>query len=700
MDRRSGARRAGPLGAPAAAALALAMLALAGPAAVAQARGGFSFGPDEDPRRYEALRVAVEPGSPPLQFVDASGRPAGFLVDAVNAIGEEAGVAVALYPMAFPDAVAALASGRVDVVLGVPYSVAALGEAGSLAVSEPLFASAVAVVSLAGDRRYDEDAASLAGDVLALTRGSPAYDFLKAIRSVRFNETGNPADALELLALGRADAFLEDRAVASYLLERRDDADRFAVASSYWLPVEYCLAVRGGDDYLLYSLNQGIRAIKESGVYSAVYERWFDDSEAAARRRLRNAMTALVAALAVFLLGGGAAFWWNRQLASNVRARTSELREANDELGRLVGEAEDKKEFIAQILESSPRGLVTSDADGVVSVCNARARVIGLLDPDPVGRPALEYPFLAHFLTRELTTRVLGGESMPFSVSEWTRPDGARLHIRYATYPQLDHEGRVVGLIFSFEDHTVEQAMRERLAEREKGEALGRIVAGVAHEIRNPLTSIKAFVELLPRKMDDPRFLREMGSFVPREVERVDKLIRDLIDFSRPRRPVRTAVDIGELAESTLSLSSPALAKRGVTTTSSVERGLLCSVDADQLRQCVMNFVLNAADSVEEARAAGTYGDAGGGPDIELAAYAAGDKAVVELSDRGAGVAEADLGRVFEPFFTTKRGGVGLGLPLSRQYVEENGGRLELRGRAGGGAVAVMEFPLEGRGRG
>lgn len=696
MDRRARARRAGPLAALAA------LGSLAGPIAGAQALGGQSFGLDEDPRRYEILRVAVEPGSPPLQFVDASGRPAGFLVDAVNAIGEEAGVAVALYAMAFPEAVAALAEGRIDAVLGVPYSAAALGEAGSLAVSEPLFASAVAVVSLADDGRYGEGSASLAGDVLALTRGSPAYDFLKAIRSVRFNETRTPADALELLSLGRADAFLEDRVVASYLLGRRDDAARFAVASSYWLPVEYGLAVRGGDDFLLYSLNQGVRAIKESGVYSAIYERWFDDSVAAARRRLRNAMMALVAVLAAFLLGGGAAFWWNRQLASNVRARTAELRDANDELGRLVGEAEDKKEFIAQILESSPRGLVTCDAGGLVSVCNARARVIGLLDPDPVGRPALEYSFLAHFLNPELTARVLGGESMPFSVSEWARPDGARLQIRHATYPQIDHEGRVVGLIFSFEDHTVEQAMRERLAEREKGEALGRIVAGVAHEIRNPLTSIKAFVELLPRKMDDPRFLREMGSFVPREVERVDKLIRDLIDFSRPRRPVRSTVDLGELAESTLALSSPSLDKRGVTTASSAERGLYCSVDADQLRQCVMNFVLNAADSVEEARArgAGTAAAEDRGPDIELAAYASGGKAVVELRDQGAGVAEADLERVFEPFYTTKRGGVGLGLPLSKQYVEENGGRLELRIGTGGGATVVMEFPLEGRGRG
>jgi len=459
--------------------------------------------------------------------------------------------------------------------------------------------------------------------------------------------------------------------------------------------VEYGLAVRPGDDYLLYRLNRGLRDVKESGAYSEAHERWFDDSEAAARRRLRYAMAAFFAAVAVLVLGGGGSVWWNRQLASRVRSRTAELRSANVALARLVGEAEDKKELIAQILESSPRGLVTCDSGGGVSVCNARGREIGLLDPDPVGKPFAEYPFLARFLSPERVARVLAGEVIPFEVAEWTRPDGARLQIRHGLYPQVDHERRIVGLILSFEDHTSEQAMRVRLAEREKDEALGRIVAGVAHEIRNPLTSIKAFVELLPRKMADPRFLREMGSIVPREVERVDKLIRDLIDFARPRKPVRSVVDIGALFGSCLSLAAPSLAKRGVTIGSDIEPGMMVAMDADQVRQCAMNFILNAADSVEDRRTEDGTRDAG--PDIVIRARAVAAAARVEIADKGCGMDAATLARVFEPFYTTKRGGVGLGLPLSKQYVEENGGRLELRSAVGDGTVVAMEFPLEGR---
>ncbi len=672
---------------------ALAVSAFA-PAAAQEARDS-SYGQADSPARYEILRVAFDASLPPLQFVDGYGHPAGFFVDIVNAIGEAGGIAVALYAMEAGEAGEALASGSVDVILGVPYSSGTAGSPPFAEMTEPLFASAIAVVSKADDERYADGVARLADGVLALTHGSPAYDFLKAIRAVRFNETSAPADALELLALGRADAFLEDRAVASYLLRGRPDSSAFGMASSYWLPVEYGMAVRRGDDFLLYTLNRGLGAIKESGAYSASYERWFSDSAEEARRRLRNAMTAFAVALAALVLGGGGTVWVNRQLASRVRSSTTELRSANEELGRLVGEAEDKKEFIAQILESSPRGLVTCGADGRVAICNARARAIGLLDPDPVGLPYTGYPFLERFLSPERMARVLAGEAFPFESVEWTRPDGARIHIRNGLYPQVDHEGIIVGAIFSFEDHTAEKAMLERLAEREKDEALGRIVAGIAHEIRNPLTSIKAFVELLPRKMDDPRFMREMGAYVPREVERVDKLIRDLIDFARPRKPVRATVDLGVLVESCLALAAPALARRGISADASSEPGVQASVDADQVRQCAMNLILNAADAVEEGRAESGTGRIG--PDILVTVCAVGGKARVEVRDGASGLDEAAAARIFEPFFTTKRGGVGLGLPLSRQYVEENGGRLELCSTVGQGTTAIMEFPLEGR---
>jgi len=692
--------------------LAFAALAVRGLVAQASLGGGpgTSYGPEDAPARYEILRVAVDPAMPPLQFVDEEGRAAGFLVDAMLAIGEAHGMAVALLPMTREAALAALSSGKVDAILGAPYSALSSAAPATLAMTEPLFASAVSVVSSVDDERYADGVARLADGVLALTSGSPAYDFLKGIRSVRFNETNRPDEALELLALGRADAFLEDRAVAAYLLAARPDARRFKTASAYWLPVEYGIGVRPTDQFLLYRLNQGIGAIKESGAYSAARERWFGDSERGVMRRLRTALAGFAAAMAFIVIGGGLSIWWNRLLARRVKAGTAELRAANEELRRLYGEAEDKKEFVAQIFESSLRGLVTCDAAGLVTMCNAKARAIALLEPDPVGRPYGDYPFLATFLPPERFSRALSGEAFPFESVEWRRPEGTRLYIRSGIYPLLDHEGAIQGLILSFEDHTAEKAMLARLAEREKNEALGRIVAGVAHEIRNPLTAIKTFVELLPRKMADPRFLSEMGAYVPREVERMDKLIRDLIDFARPRLPMRQSVDLGELALSCLALAAPALAKRGVSTGSRVEPGLLASVDPDQLRQCAMNFILNAADAVEERKVRERAGRAAegsdptahsdqgpGAPDLLLAARARGAVALVEFIDRGGGLGPEAASRAFEPFYTTKRGGVGLGLPLSRQYVEENGGRLELESQPGEGTTVRVILPLEGR---
>lgn len=666
-------------------ALAIGLVCLAPPAAWAQF---------DAPERYEIVRVAVDASMPPLRFKSGSGSLVGFFVDVINAVGQESGMGVALYAMDSQDAMSALGKGEVDAILGVPYSAGSsifTGAGPHIAMSEPIFASAVAVVSAVGDERYADGVARLADGVLALTTGSPAYDFLKAIRAVRFNETRSPADALELLALGRADAFLEDRAVASYLMRGMDGGSGFELASSYWLPVEYGIAVRHGDDYLLYRLNQSLGAIKESGAYSAAYERWFDDSERLAMRRLRNALLAFSLAIATLVLVGGGSVWWNRQLASRVRASTAELRAANAELERLAGEAMDRSEFIAQVLESSPRGLVTCDLDGIVATCNARGRAIGMLEPDPVGHHYSDYPFLVRFLPPERLQRVLGGESFAFETVEWTRPDGTKLHIRNGLYPQVDHKSSVVGVILSYEDHTKEKAILERLAEREKGEALGRIVAGVAHEIRNPLTSIKAFVELLPRKMDDRRFLRELGTHVPREVDRMDALIRGLIDFSRPRAPLRSCVDMGALIESCVALAAPSLARRGIAIASDIEPRLCADIDADQVRQCAMNLILNAADAVEE-RGAGNTGD---GPGVTLRVLASGSVVRVEVADHGIGIDEETMTKVFEPFYTTKRGGVGLGLPLSRQYVEENGGRLFIDSARGSGTTVTMEFPLE-----
>jgi polar amino acid transport system substrate-binding protein len=193
--------------------------------------------------RYEILRGAVDAGRPPYQFM-ADGRLTGFNVEAIIGIGEALGLGIALQAMPASAGLQALEEGRVDLVLGQAYSPEA---ATQLDFSEPLASSSIAVLVAAGDERFRDGLTDLGSGVVALTKGSPAYDFLKNIRTIRFNETSVPADAFRLLALGRADAFLEDRLTTRYLLRESGAEARFRFAASYWLPVEYSMAVAKGN---------------------------------------------------------------------------------------------------------------------------------------------------------------------------------------------------------------------------------------------------------------------------------------------------------------------------------------------------------------------------------------------------------------------------------------------------------------------
>ncbi|MFH2115105.1 MAG: transporter substrate-binding domain-containing protein [Spirochaetota bacterium] len=642
-----------------------------------------------DSRRYEILRVAVDAGRPPYQFI-ADGRLTGFNVEAIIRIGEALGIGMALQAMSSSAGLQALEEGRVDLVLGQAYSPEA---AALLDFSEPLAASSIAVLVAVGDERFKDGLTDLGTGVVALTRDSPAYDFLKNIRTIRFNETTVPADAFSLLALGRADAFLDDRLTTRYFLRASRTEASFRFVASYWLPVEYTMAVAKDNSYLVYLLNSGLRDIKESGVYGKLYDTWFNDAEYEAQRRLRLILNAFVVFLLVALAAGGLGFWWNRQLASRVRLRTAELHTANEELARQMAETEDRSIFISQILESSPRGIITCDATGTIVSCNNRAGELGSFGLDPIGRHYRVLPLLNLLLDGRLESVLSGGQRFFFQTLEWVHGDGHLIHLRYNLYPYLDHLRKPAGVICTFEDFTEEKLLRDRLFEREKSQALGRIVAGIAHEVRNPLTSIKAFVELLPRKLDNPRFREELLEIVPREVERVDGLIRNLIDFAKPQQAAKNRENLSELTAASVALLQPLAESRGFKLRFDPKPDLFVFLDRNQYSQCILNLVLNAMDALEEKK--DSVGLEPGDELLVLELLVLDGRVKVMVHDRGVGMDEEQASRVLEPFYTTKKKGVGLGLPLTRQHMEENNGILAIQSAKGKGTVISVEFPLD-----
>ncbi|HTP50970.1 MAG TPA: HAMP domain-containing sensor histidine kinase [Anaeromyxobacteraceae bacterium] len=216
----------------------------------------------------------------------------------------------------------------------------------------------------------------------------------------------------------------------------------------------------------------------------------------------------------------------------------------------------------------------------------------------------------------------------------------------------------------------VDRAVRiERLA------VLGKFSTGVAHEVRNPLATLKTTVQALGRSESDPQKLALLED-MEQEIDRMARAMEDLLAFGRPSPPRRQEVQVREVARRLHALVAEEAERRQVEFRVKVAPDLLAVVDPDHLQQILMNLALNALQATP----------AGGV--VTLDAYPAGPQVTIEVTDTGTGIPAEALRHVFDPFFTTKRGGTGLGLSISRQLAEMNDGRLTLESVPLSGATA------------
>lgn len=230
--------------------------------------------------------------------------------------------------------------------------------------------------------------------------------------------------------------------------------------------------------------------------------------------------------------------------------------------------------------------------------------------------------------------------------------------------------------------YEIEKAHQE-LLKKDKMEALGNLVACVAHEIRNPLTSIKTFTELIPIKFDNPDFREKISLHVPREIERLNHIINDLLDYSHPRKSCGEIFFIKDLVESTLVLFSERIKNNGIVLDIAVKDDIAIFVDKQQIKQVIINVILNAIEAIESREDACLY----------ITSYKEEKEVVLVVADNGVGIDVVGINRVFEPFFTTKNNGTGLGLFVSYQLVKENDGDILIDSGESSGTKVMMRFP-------
>ena len=227
----------------------------------------------------------------------------------------------------------------------------------------------------------------------------------------------------------------------------------------------------------------------------------------------------------------------------------------------------------------------------------------------------------------------------------------------------------------------------ELLARADRLSALGTLAAGVAHEIRNPLVSVRTFIQLLPERLGDQEFRTTFRDLALGEVERICGLINDLLAFARPAPAQVEPTDLNELVGQIVRLLDAEARRRGVVVACMSDPALpLVTVDEAQVKQVLMNVILNA---IEACAARGRV-------EITTRTDESGEESscVVAVADSGRGIAPEHLEQIFDPFFTTKDAGSGLGLFVAHEIVTHHGGGITAAPRAEGGTVFTIHFPV------
>ena len=337
-----------------------------------------------------------------------------------------------------------------------------------------------------------------------------------------------------------------------------------------------------------------------------------------------------------------------------------------------------EKAFSENLVSRMPIGLVALDQDGLVTAVNSVAEAtLGIRSAGVIGSavrdviPATLADTLAdadNLVEKELLCPVADGRGIPMDVS------AADL---------TDETGKCFGQVILFKDLTEIRTLRQELEKNRRLASVGRLAAGVAHEIRNPLSSIKGFATYFKEKYKEIDRDQEIAGIMIQEVDRLNRVVGQLLDFSRPIRLHFQQVMLKPFFQDTFRLVACQSGEAGVVMALDMpDANLSVAMDTDKMSQVMLNLYLNALDAMQ----------AGGRLTVRVSRH--GDGSIhMQVIDTGTGIDPKDQLTIFEPYFSTKKTGTGLGLAIVHNIVKAHQGGILVDSRPGGGTTVKITLP-------
>jgi PAS domain S-box-containing protein len=262
--------------------------------------------------------------------------------------------------------------------------------------------------------------------------------------------------------------------------------------------------------------------------------------------------------------------------------------------------------------------------------------------------------------------------------------DGNTIYHLVSAYPVIEN-GKVSRIVEISRDITGEIKTQEMLLEQEKLSSVGKLAAGVAHEINNPLTAVLTNSMLLLEELNEEDPMYEDLKGIADETLRCRQIVRGLLEFARQEAPAKVEIDLNKIVSSVVGLVRKQFSFNNITIdTNLYDEMPLIRLDKDQLQQVIVNILMNSMESIErggEIRMETSYDDKAG-------------TVLLRIKDSGRGIPEDIKLKLFDPFFTTKETGTGLGLSISHGIIQRHGGRISFESQAGKGTTFTIELPV------
>lgn len=368
-------------------------------------------------------------------------------------------------------------------------------------------------------------------------------------------------------------------------------------------------------------------------------------------------------------------------------ARLSERHVSGEQLRETGKKLADLQVLHERIIESIRSGLITTDLDGNIYTFNAAAsEITGYTAEGMIGKPISALLADIEISIALSVETIKKEEQMPRFEADLVTPEGFVVRVGYGISPLFSEEGEASGLIITFQDLTEIRAMENNVRRKDRLAAVGRVAAGLAHEIRNPLGAMRGAIQVLESTTPPNSTQSGLMEIILRESDRLNSIITNFLTYARPRVSNFSEIDVCEAIRDTFTLlkHSPDIKDHHQLETDFPDHPVFIYADPTQLKQIFWNLTRNSIQAMPNG---GTFS-------IRLLESQLNRVRIV-FSDTGCGMSPDQVEQLFEPFANSTTGGTGLGLSIVYQIIRDHNGTINVRSMEGEGTLITVELPVE-----